>query len=91
MKNELSINIHVFSFLTFAELDSWVGRMPIGIDCIEIWADIINQLSLFFRGRSSFSEDVIKAVRADPSFMVCNWAADDIDSLVWPIQVHVDA
>lgn len=68
--------------------------MAIGSDRIEAWAHIITQLAPFFRGRSTLSEKVIKAVSADPSFKLCKWAKEDIDTLlrpIRPIQVHVEA
>lgn len=52
-------------------------RMPEGSDRIEVWSDIVGQISLFFNGASSFSARVAKAIRADPSFRKCHWTAED--------------
>lgn len=66
-------------------------RLPEGVDRIEVWLDIVRQLSFFFEGASSFSARVAKAIRADPSFRKCHWTAEDIDTLLHPIEVHVEA
>lgn len=65
--------------------------MPVGVDRIETWADIVTQIGLFFRGGSLISADVIKAVRGDPSFKACNWSKEKIETLLRPIEVHVEA
>ncbi len=46
-------------------------RMPEGSNQIEVWSDIIQQISLFFNRVSLFSACVMKAIRADHSFRKC--------------------
>ncbi len=72
-------------------MEAWVLRMPESVDRIVVWSDIIEQLSLFFNGASSFASRVAKAVCNDPSFRQCQWTVGDIDTLLHPIKVHVKA
>ncbi len=72
-------------------MEAWVLRMPEGVDQIEVWSDIIAQLSLFFNGMSLFSARVATAVCTDPSFRKCQWTAEEIDTLLHPIEMHVKA
>ncbi len=65
--------------------------MPKGVDQIEVWSDIIGQLSPFFNSLSSFSTRVAKMVHADPSFRKYQWTAEEIDTLLDPIKVHIKA
>ncbi len=90
-KQDLSVNVHGFTFFSYDEMEAWVLRMPEGADQIVVWSNIIAQLSLFFNGASSFASHVAKAVRADPSFRQCQWSVGDINTLLHPIEVHVEA
>ncbi len=90
-KQDLSVNVHGFTFFSYDEMEAWVLRMPEGVDRIEVWSDIIAQLSIFFNWASSFSSRVAMAGRADPSFCKCQWTAEEIDTLLHPIEVHVKA
>lgn len=49
------------------------------------------QLSKFFHGASSFSAEVVRAVRKDPSFAACKLNREEVDTLLRPIEVHVEA
>ncbi len=65
--------------------------MPMGIDRIEVWADIIVQLSSFFQGATSLSTQVVSAVRKDPSFAACHWSREEVDTLLRLVEAHVEA
>lgn len=71
LKNDLSVNVHRFTFFLYNEMEAWVLHMPKSIDQIKVWLDIVGQLSLFFDGVLSFSTHIAKAIRSDPSFRKC--------------------
>lgn len=72
LKNDLSINVNRYNFYVYNEMEAWIMCMPEGNDRIEVWSDIVRQISLFFNGVSLFSARVAKAIRADPSFYKCH-------------------
>ncbi len=90
-KQDLSVNVHGFTFFLYNEIEAWVFRMPEDVDQIEVWSNIIAQLSLFFNGASLFSACVAMAVCADPFFYKYQWTAEELDTLLHPIEVHVKA
>ncbi len=49
------------------------------------------QLSIFFQGATSFSTQVVSAVRKDPSFAACYWSRKEVDTLLCPVEVYVEA
>ncbi len=65
--------------------------MLMGIDRIEVWADIIVQLSIFFQGATSFSVQVVSTIRKDLSFATCHWSRKEVDTLLCLVEVHVEA
>ncbi len=64
--------------------------MPMGIDRIEVWADIIMQLSTFFQGAMSLSTQVVNAVLKDLLFATCHWSREEVDNLLCPVEAHVE-
>ena len=66
-------------------------RMPEGNNQIEVWSDIVGQISLFFNGMSLFSACVAKAICADLSFRKCHWITKNMDTLLYLIKAHVKA
>ncbi len=90
-KQDLSVNIHGFTFFSYDEMEAWVLRMYEGVDQIEVWLDIIAQLSLFFNRASLFSACMATAICADLFFRKCQWTAEEVDTLLHPIKVHVKA
>lgn len=72
----------------FKDLKAWVLKIPSGNDKIEIWGDIVYQMSKKFFSRLLFAADMVKAIKADSSFG--KWWREDIDTFLRPIQVYVD-
>lgn len=66
-------------------------RMSEGSDWIEVWLDMVGQISLFFNRASLFSTHVIRVICLDSFFCKCHWIAEDIDTLLYSIKVHIEA
>lgn len=72
-------------------MEAWVPRIPMDIDRIEVWVDIIVQLNTFFHGATSFSVQVVSVVQKDLSFAVCYWNCEEVDILFCSVEAHVEA
>lgn len=69
------------TFSSFADVESWVCRLPCGPARVEAWVDVVNQIATFFQGGSHFSESMIRCIRADKSFGMCRWSREEVDDL----------
>lgn len=69
---------------------SWVHRMPVGPGRVDIWIDIVTQLSRLFRG-SIFASHALNAIRADKSFEICHWFKFALEEVLDPLQARVNA
>lgn len=64
--------------------------MPVGPGRVDIWIDIVTQLSRLFRG-SVFASHALNAIRADKSFEICHWSKFALEELLDPLQARVNA
>ncbi len=53
--------------------------------------DIMNQLSRFFQSGFTLSSIIVKAVRADKLFSICQWSEKDLTELLEPLEFHLEA
>ena len=67
-QNQISINMYGFIFIKFKELESWVVRMSVGQDYIQVWENLILQLRQLSDGTSSFFEKVVRVIQNDQFF-----------------------
>lgn len=66
--------------------------MPVGPGRVDIWIEIVTQLSrFFFRGGSIFASHVLKAIRADKYNEICQWSKSALEKLLDPLRAHVNA
>ena len=87
----LSITLYGRTFQSFAALESWICRLPLGPERVDAWVDVVTQVNRFFSGASHFSLSIIRSIRTDASFQHCHWSQQAIDDLIFPLQAHVDA
>lgn len=91
-KNVHLVNVHKYKFFLYAkEMKAWITWIPEDSNRIEVWLDIIWQISLFINMVSLFSACMTKAICADPSFRKYWWTAEEIDTLLHLIKVYVEA
>lgn len=62
-----------------------------GSNQIEVWSNIVRQISVFFNKALSFSTYMAKAILMDLSFRKCHWAAKDMDTFFYSIEVPIQA
>lgn len=87
----LSISVFGKTFHSVNGILDWMSRFPEGQVCVDVWIDIVTQLSRFFCGDSELSLVIVKAVRADKSFALCKWTIADVADLLEPLKIHVEA
>ncbi len=58
---------------------------------VDVWVDIVNQLSRFFQSDSALSSVIVKAVRADKLSSICQWSKKDLKELLEPLEFHLEA
>lgn len=69
----------------------WVSRISTGKARVDVWVDIVTQLSRFFRGGSNFTSVILKFVRAGTLFDLCSWSEGEVEDLLETLKTHVDA
>ncbi len=79
------------TFYSVGEIIDWVSRLPVGQSRVDVWVDIVNQLSRFFRSGSALSLVIVKTVRTDKSFSICQWWEKDLIELLEPLEFHLEA
>ena len=87
----LSISVFGKTFHSFNGILDWMSRFPEGQVRVDVWIDIVTQLSRFFRGSSELCSVIAKAVRVDKSFALCKWTIADVADLLEPLEIHVEA
>lgn len=61
---------------------------PEGQVCVDIWIDIVIQLSQFFCSGSKLCLVILKAVWVDKSFAFCKWTIADIADLLELLEIY---
>ncbi len=79
------------TFYSVGAIIDWVSRLPVGQSRVDVWFDIVNQLSCFFQSGSALSSVIVKAVRADKSFSICQWSEKDLTELLELLEFHLEA
>lgn len=79
------------TFNSVGAILDWISRLRDDEARVDVWVDVVTQLSRFFRSGSSIASAISNAVRADKAFITRKWLEKDLSDLLEPLELHVDA
>lgn len=87
----VSVSLFGKTFNSVGAILDWISRLPYAQARINVWVDVVTQLSRFFRSGSSMAAVISKAVRSDKAFKTRKWSEKELSDLLHPLEIHVDA